>query len=409
MPGRRISILSLHYSPDATGIAPYAGAFATGLSAQGHQVTAHVAHPFYPEWKIRNGYGQWKTIEELDGVAVRRYRHYVPNPPRGLRRLLSEISFGARLFFSKLDKKSVVFAVSPALFATAAVALRLRLTPRRPPLVVWVQDLYTLGLAETGEGSGLASTVMKFVEKQTLRAADRVVVIHPRFGEYVENELGIKPDRITIVRNWTHLKSGEEIAKEDARKALGWTVDTVLAIHTGNMGVKQGLENIVEAARLADAQKANIKFLLVGDGGERARLAELAEGVERIEFVGQLNDAAYRLALAAADSLIVNELPGVAAMAVPSKLTSYFDAGRPVIAATDLGGITAGEVRDANAGVVVSAGDPEALLAAALRLSDDPRLAAAYGSAGRSYRTAVLSQDAAIAAFEQIAQEMAEG
>src|SRR5438874_729429 len=110
MPGHRVSLLSLHYPPDVTGIAPYAGALAVGLSARAHRVTAYVAHPFYPEWRIRPGYGQWRSTEVIGGVTVHRLRHFVPRPPRGLRRLWSELSFGLRLLFNRLSSDSVVVA-----------------------------------------------------------------------------------------------------------------------------------------------------------------------------------------------------------------------------------------------------------------------------------------------------------
>jgi colanic acid biosynthesis glycosyl transferase WcaI len=407
MRAHRVSILSLHYPPDATGIAPYAGALAAGLSARAHRVTAYVAHPFYPEWAIRPGYGQWKSTANIDGVTVHRLRHYVPRPPRGVGRLLSELSLGMRLLFSKLGSDSVVVAISPALFATAIAVLRIRLTPARPSVVIWVQDIYTLGMEETKEGGGLSIRITKIVEKRVLRAADTVIAIHPRFADYLVEDLGVERDRIVVIRNWTHLKPTASISHLDARVALGWPPDVALAVHTGNMGAKQGLENVVEAARLADERGAPIKFILVGDGGERHRLEQLARGVDRIEFVDPLDDADYRCALAAADCLVVNELPGVATMAVPSKLTSYFDAARPIVAATDANGITAGEIEQAGAGVVVPAGDPEALLAAALELSSDSEQAAAYGAAGRSFRAKVLDADVAIDAFEQVLGDVA--
>jgi glycosyltransferase involved in cell wall biosynthesis len=172
------------------------------------------------------------------------------------------------------------------------------------------------------------------------------------------------------------------------------------------MGTKQGLENVVEAARLADERRVPVKFILVGDGGERPRLVEMARGIERIQFVDPLNDADYRCALAAADCLLVNELPGVATMAVPSKLTSYFDATRPILAATDPKGIAAGEVEHAAAGVVVPAGDPHALLEMAIRLSENTEKAAMYGSSGRQYRMEVLDSVVAIDAFEQVICEV---
>ena len=402
-----MSILSLHYPPDATGVAPYAGALAAGLSARGYRVTAYVAHPFYPEWKIRPGYGQWKSTETIDGVTVHRLWHYVPRPPRGLRRLLSELSLGLRFLFSRLSSDSVVVAVSPALFATALAVIRIRLTPSRPRLVVWVQDIYTLGMVETKEGGGFSTIITRFVERFVLRASDRVVAIHPTFANYLIQNLGIKAERVAVIRNWTHLRPSPAMSQRDARAALGWPNDVYLAVHTGNMGAKQGLENVVEAARLADERRAAIKFVLVGDGGERARLEQLAQRIDRIEFVDPLNDADYRCALAAADCLLVNELPGVATMAVPSKLTSYFDAMRPILAATDPKGIAAGEVEQAAAGVVVPAGDPYALLAMAIQLSEDREKAAMYGSSGRRYRMEVLDSHVAITAFEQVICEVA--
>ena len=391
-----ISIFSINYPPEPTGIAPYTGALAAGMHRLGYQVTAHVSHPHYPQWAISEGYGQWTLNDRIDGVALHRRLHYVPYPPNGIRRLLSELSFGARLIFTRWDPTRAVIVVSPALFSSALVVLRTRLTRRRSPLVVWVQDFYTLGMEETGEGGGFAGRVTKWVEEHTLRAADRVVVIHPRFERYAVEELGVKAQNVLVVRNWAHLPESEPIEAAAAKFALGWPTDVSLAVHTGNMGVKQGLENIVDAARVADEQGAPVHFMLVGDGGERQKLMERARGISRLTFVDPLGDAEYGLALAAADVLLVNEKPGVAAMAVPSKLTSYFHAGRPVIAATDPDGICAEEVEASGAGIVVAAGEPTTLLEAILKMSADTEAAARFGVKGRRYREAVLDERVAI-------------
>jgi colanic acid biosynthesis glycosyl transferase WcaI len=404
-----VAILGLNYPPEPTGIAPYTGALAAGLQRLGYQVTAHVAHPHYPEWKIYQKYGQWTRSERLEGVAVSRRLHYVPRSPRGVRRLLSELSFGARLAFARWRRPRVVIAVSPSLFSTALAVLRLRLTPRRPPLLVWVQDIYTLGLAETGEGSGLVQRITRWVESHMLRAADRVVVIHQRFADFLTQELGVSAAKVVVVRNWTHLPPSEPVDGTEAKLALGWPGDVTLAVHTGNMGAKQGLENIVDAARVADERGAPVHFLLVGDGGERCALESRARGISRLTFIAPLDDAKYRLALAAADVLIVNEKPGVSAMAVPSKLTSYFDAGRPVIAATDLDGITASEIAASGAGVVVPAGEPGSLLDAVIRVSADAETSARFSSNGRRYRETVLDERAAIEHWVSLVKSVVAG
>lgn len=397
-----VSLLSLHYPPEPTGNAPYIGALARGLASRDLAINAHVAHPHYPEWAIRAGYGKWTDMRSADGVMVVRRRHYVPRPPRGMRRLVSELTFGTRLFFGRWGRPDAVIAASPALFATAIAALRVRLSLRRPALIVWVQDLYSLGLRETGEGGRLTARVTRWVESAVVKAADRVVAIHPRFAEYIVNELKADRSSVQVIRNWTHVAPPTEIDPTSCRDRLGWPRDAALVVHTGNMGAKQGLENVIEAARLADERQSIVRFILVGEGGERAALEARAAGIERVDFVDPLDENDYILALAAADILLVQERAGVASMAVPSKLTSYFNAGRPIIAATDPTGITASEIAASAAGVVVPPTDPVALLAAAEALHLDTTARDQFSKAGRLYREAVLSEETALSAFEHL-------
>jgi glycosyltransferase involved in cell wall biosynthesis len=391
-----ISIFGLNFPPEPTGTAPYTGALASGLRRLGYAVTAHAGHPHYPEWRVYRGYGQWNRDDRIDGVAVRRRLHYVPHHPHGIRRLVSELTFGLRVTFTHWDVSRAIVVVSPAMFSSAMVVLRALLTPRRPPVVVWVQDIYALGMSETKEGISLAAKLTSWVEGHVMRAADRVVVIHPRFARYAVDVLGVKPENLVVVRNWDHLPAAAPVDSTSAKWELGWPTDATLVVHTGNMGVKQGLENVVDAARLADERHAPVHFVLVGDGCQREKLMARARGISRLTFVDTLSDDDYHLALSAADVLLVNEMTGVAAMAVPSKLTSYFHAGRPVIAATDPEGICAEEVATSGAGIVVAAGQPDTLLDTVLALSADPVAAEELGANGRRYRMAALDERVAI-------------
>ncbi len=401
-----VCMFALNYPPEPTGVALYTGALATGLAAAGYQVTAHVAHPHYPEWRIHEGYGQWSAKDSVDGVTIVRRQHYVPQPPRGVRRLLSEITFGIRLLFSRWGSPDVIISLSPPLFATGMALMRRRLTRHRPRVIVWVQDIYSLGLAETGEGGQRVRQVMRWVESRTLRAADQVVVLHQRFADFVTHELGVDASKVVVMRNWTILEPSEPIDPEAAKASLGWPDNVTLAVHTGNIGAKQGLENVVDAARLADGRDAPVHFILVGEGSERRMLEDYGRGISRLSWIDPLGEEEYQLALRAADVLIVNEKPGVSAMAMPCKLTSYFDAGRPVVAATDLDGITASEISLSQAGVVVSAGDAPALLDAVLTLRDDPETAARYGRNGLEHRNAVLDERSAIQRWTELIGEV---
>ena len=398
----RVLVLGLNYPPERTGISPYTGSMARGLARRGFITRVLTSHPHYPDWKVQSGYGQWSRSEQIDRVDVTRLKHYVPRRPRSARRALSEASFGARLAAHDWASPDAIVVVSPALISSLISAVRAKFTHRKTPLVVWVQDLYTLGMTETGQAGSFSVRVMSALEGWLLRTADRVVVIHDRFARRIAEDFGVPADRIEVVRNWTHLAPAPEVDTQTARAALGWTPGEVIVLHAGNMGVKQGLENVVAAAQIAEERGIPVRFVLLGHGSERDRLKQLGQGLTTLEFLSPLNDADFFAALASADSLLVNELPGVSEMAVPSKLTSYFSAGRPVVAATDVSGITAEEVRTADAGVVVPAGDPEALLEAVTTLAADPGHAEHLGKNGRLYRKTVLDEESAINTFTEM-------
>jgi colanic acid biosynthesis glycosyl transferase WcaI len=377
------------------------------MSERGLSVHVVTAHPHYPEWEFRAGYGQWMRRETLGRVSVTRLRHYLPSKALGVRRLLSEISFGVRTFFARWHNPDVVVLVSPALFASAVAIVRARLSPRKPAIVVWVQDLYSLGITETGAGGGAVASFIAWVESKTLRSATRVVVIHARFAAYVAEKLGVDSERIEIVRNWSHLKPSPIPNIAAVRARHGWRANETVILHAGAMGTKQGLENVVDAARLADAQDLPLRFVLLGNGSQRKMLEEYADGVTRLDFLDSLDDAAFQDALGSADVLLVNEKPGVSEMAVPSKLTSYFSTGRPVLAATDPSGVTAGEVTAADGGLVVRSGEPQTLVDGCLQLRSDPQRAADLGLNGQRYRQEVLAEEAALTQYAEILTSLA--
>ena len=143
------------------------------------------------------------------------------------------------------------------------------------------------------------------------------------------------------------------------RRRLGWAEDDVVALHSGNMGLKQGLKYLVAAARLASAP---VRVVLMGDGSQRAALEGLGAGVERLSFLPPSDSADFPDVLASADVLVVNERATAVDMSLPSKLTSYFSVGRPVVAAVPAGGGTAAEVDRSCGGVLVPPEEPVALL-----------------------------------------------
>ncbi|MGX5714867.1 glycosyltransferase [Arthrobacter sp. MAHUQ-56] len=403
----KILILGLNYAPEPTGNAPYTTSLAEGLAAAGHDVHVITGYPHYPEWSVREGYSGWKREEVINGVRVLRLRHYVPKRPTGMSRLHMELSFGVRLVFSRWQKPDVVLVVSPALFSSALAILRVRLARKRPAVGIWIQDLYSKGIVETGTAGGFLSHLATKVESEILRATDGVAAIHERFKRHMVKSLHVPAAQVEVIRNWTHLPDSPTNGVREMRIRLGWEDSDIVVLHAGNMGKKQGLENVVEAARIADGKGSRVRFVLLGDGNQRSRLQALAEGVERISFVDPLPDLEFQRALAAADALLVNELPGVKDMAVPSKLTSYFNAGVPVIAATDRESVTAYEIESSGGGVRVDPGLPNALVEAAEALSADPSIGAKMAENALRFRYETLSETVAVAHYNDFIASLA--
>ena len=403
----RITILGINYAPEPTGNAPYTASLAEGLAAAGHSVSVITGYPHYPEWDLKEGYSGWTRSETINGVSIKRLRHYVPRTPNAASRLHMELSFGLRLVLARWHRPDVVLVVSPALFSSAMAILRIRSFPNRPAVGLWVQDLYSRGVVETGAGAGKLGALASKIESRILRSADGVVAIHDRFKSHMVRSLRVPPSNVRVIRNWTHLPVSPSSGVPEMRSKLGWRTEDIVVLHAGNMGKKQGLENVVAAAKLAQKQKSPVRFVLMGDGNQRRSLEAMAVGVDNLEFVDPLPGSEFMLALAAADILLVNELPDVKDMAVPSKLTSYFNAGVPVIAATGSESVTAMEISASKGGIRVDAADPQALLVAAETLGRDKKAAHELAECGLRFRYETLSEEAALGHYDDFVSSLA--
>jgi glycosyltransferase involved in cell wall biosynthesis len=410
MAGRpvRVAIFGINYAPEPTGIAPYTTGLAIGLAERGHDVAVLTGFPHYPQWKRAENSSAFRSDEQMDGVHVRRFSHSVPRKLSWIGRAAMEVTFGLQLLTTRWGRPDVVVFVTPPLLAVAMATVRARMTWRRPAIGIVVHDLYSRGVTETGAASGLSARAVHMVESPAVRLADGVAVIHPGFAADLTEHLGVDARRIREIRNWSHIDPPNPLDTTAFRDAHRWRADDVVVLHAGNMGYKQGLENVVAAADLASHSNSRARFVLLGDGNQRASLQAAGAGVRALEFLPPVSEEEFPAALGAADVLLVNERPGVAQMSLPSKLTSYFSAGKPILAATGEAGFTAQEIMASAAGIRVPADRPDLLLAEALRLGTDRALAAQLGDAGRRYSAALLSAATALDRYEEWIAELAE-
>ncbi len=395
----RIIISTIHYWPEQIGIAPYATGLSEHLVQGGATVDVLTAMPFYPEWQVHPSYqGRLRQRETVHGVDIHRTRSYVPGNQSALQRALFESSF---LFSGHnivtLQRPDLVIGIVPALSGgvlAAAAARRFRV-----PYGLIFQDLSSPAALQSGiRGGGAVAGLTQSIEARLACNAAAVAIIAEGFRPYLQ-KIGVDGRRIHRIRNWVHIGQPTHTRKE-ARAALGIPDDAFVCLHAGNMGLKQGLENIIDAARLASRQHPQLLFVLMGGGNQRNHLQQMATDLLNVRFLPAQSEELFPNTLIAADVLLVNQRPSVTDMALPGKLTSYFASGRPVVAAVNMASETAAELAFADAGVVVQAGHPETLLEAILQLRAAPDEAQAIGQRGRVFAQAYLTEERALAGLE---------
>ncbi|KUG61054.1 hypothetical protein AVL61_07760 [Kocuria rosea subsp. polaris] len=402
----RLTIIGLNLAPEPTGNAPYTSSLATELADRGWTVKVIAGFPHYPQWQVFDGYTGTYRRESLGKAEVLRLRHYVPRRPRFLNRLLMELHFGFQVARTDWGEPDVVLFVSQALFSSGIARLTMPWRRPRTRTAIWVQDIYTRTFEEAHASASGFAVPMRWLEGRILARMDKTIVIHERFQRYVCDRFKLPLDNVEVIRNWSHIIPSHDLDRATIRQQFGWRDDEIVVLHAGNMGVKQYLDNVVEAARLAVQNAPNVRFVLLGGGNQRHHLEDLGKEVANLQFIDPLPDDQYASALAAADILLVNEKPGMREMSVPSKLTSYFVTGRPVLAAVESDGATADEVQASKAGVVVPSGDPMGLLRSAEIMGADCRAASELGAKGPLYAIERLSTEAAVRHWDSVLRDL---
>lgn len=395
----RVLILALNHAPEPIGAAVYTTGLARELAARGHAVEVVCAEPYYPAWRIFEDYrNRWRSDVE-DGVRVTRCPLYVPAEPSGARRILHHLSFAAAALVPTLARAvrmrpDVVFTVAPSLLAAPVAWLAARATGAKAWL--HVQDFEVGAALATGllDTRSRAARLASAVERAIMRRFDALSTISPAM---VARAAGIvPPERIREFRNWADLDPAAA-PPGDFRGEWGLGGRTV-ALYSGNLANKQGVEIIPEAARLL-ATRDDIVFLVCGDGSARTSFEAAARTLPNIVLKPLQPKQELARLLATADIHLLPQRADAADLVLPSKLTNMLASGRAsVVTAAPRTGLFA-EVE--GCGLLTPPGDAAAFAAAIARLADDTALRDGY--AGEACRRAAVRWDrrAIIDGFER--------
>lgn len=382
----KILIYSANYAPEPTGIGKYSGEMAEWLAAKGHEVRVVAAPPYYPNWKVADGY-QWPPYrrELLNGVDVWRAPLWVPSQPGGVKRVLHLLSFAISsapvMLRQAFWSPDVVLTVAPAM----ACAPMGWLTARLCGATAWlhVQDFevdvaFQMNLLK---GRCLKSLAL-WLERSVLRRFDKVSSISSKMVEKLRHK-GLDGDAIELFPNWVDTAGVNPLQHPSSYRAqLGIRNDQTVALFSGTWGSKQNLLSIPAVARLLK-HRQDIVFVICGDGVMRAELEAACAGLDNVHLLPLQPKERLCDLLGMADVHLLTQSAEAEDLVLPSKLTGMLSSGRPVVATcrtgTELGQVVS------HCGLVVAPDCIPSLVDAVVSLADDPARRRELGGFARSY------------------------
>lgn len=400
-----VLLLNQAFYPDIVSTAQMSRDLADELVRRGHKVTAVAS---------RSIYGSKGAVlpkaETVDGIEIRRVGAS----------LFGKSGYAARItdfaLFYLLAAGKVLTGPRPDVvvsFTTppfiGAVGLLTRLL-RGSRAVYWVMDLYPdLPVAcDVMKPDAPTTAFFERLNRMILRRSDVDVVLGRCMRERVIGK-GTPAERVREIPVWADTSGIQGIARDASPYRKEWGLgDAFTVMYSGNFGIGHETGTICRAM-LALRDRKDIRFVFVGGGKRR-------EEVEAFIKDNQLASAAWheyvpreRLgeSLAAADVHLISLKEGVEGIMVPSKLFGNMASARPSIFIGHPGSEIARVLEETRSGLCVREGDDAGLVAAILRLKDDPGLAADMGPRARRAMYGRFDRDTAAGQFVDLLESLA--
>jgi len=303
----------------------------------------------------------------------------------GWRRMLKFYHFArlATYVGKKLGKPDVVFAThTPLTIGLAGIALSRHF---KVPFVFEVRDLWPEALVNLG---GLKNPLviwhLRRMAGKIYSQAKHIVALSPGIKEGIIRA-GVEASQVTVIPNGSDL----DLFRPDldgsiwrSRLGLG---DRFTAVYFGAMGLANGLEYVIEAARiLQQRRKDHIVLVLVGDGGKRPELEKMAQEYKLTNVIFNASVPKTELArlVAGCDVCMVIFRAAKENTWSPNKMFDALAAGKPVL--INVPGWLGETIENNKCGRYLDPFRPEVLADALEELAANPQLCREMGKNARA-------------------------
>lgn len=282
-------------------------------------------------------------------------------------RLANGLSFAVSSVCSlrKAGKIDIVLTTAPPALISMAGWVMAKIKHAR--LVYDVRDIWPDVALEMGEfaENSIYYKVFRFIRDFMLRHADLVTAVSDgkvrRLKEYAPQK------RIVKIPNGFDVRFLENQLNEELYQKIKGN-GRFTCVYTGNLGLAQGLKQLLDIARRAKEKGLDADFLLYGSGAEEQELRACvrAHQLDHVFFGGRLSNQDIYTVLKAADISFVPLVNGNLKDSIPTKIYEALGTGCPVLLAAE--GDAASVLKESELGIAVCPGRPEELWDAYLQL-----------------------------------------
>jgi putative colanic acid biosynthesis glycosyltransferase WcaI len=386
--GVRICFFNRSYWPDLGATGQLLTELAEDLVRDyGYAVSVVAGLPLLNRQATRSLVRAWLPVrrEAHHGVQIVRAAGTTFPPRRFAGRVSNYLSYflSACLAGLTVPRPDVVVALTdPPIIGLAAL-----LTARRwgARLVFWCQDVFpeVTWLLEDFQHATV-NRLLEHINRRLVRQADRVVALGDTMRQRLIVGKGAEPQKVEVIHNWADCEAIVPGAKDNAFARAHGLAERFVVMHSGNMGLSQHLDTLLDAASLLRPY-ADLVVALVGDGTTRPVLEARAraQGLSNVRFLPYQPRESLRESFASADVFVIALKRGLAGYIVPSKLYGILAAGRPYVAAVEDACEVAAMTTQSDCGLLAEPGDPKDLAEQILTLYHDRPLAQRLGAHAR--------------------------
>lgn len=275
------------------------------------------------------------------------------------------------------------------------------------PFVFWVQDLIGDAMRRIlterfGPAGSWLGDIYRRRERRMIQGSAAVVVISQAFADRLA-EMEVDEDRVHVEPNWAPLHELPLLNKDNPWSKENGLNTSFNFLYSGSLGLKHDPSVLLDLAQTLKADD-HARVIVVSEGLGASWLARESGrlGLTKMTLLPFESMERFPEVLATADVLLALLESDAGDYSVPSKVLSYFCAGRPMLLAMPDANLAARWVIESGAGEVVPPGDGEAFVQRALALRKDPSGREAMGRAGRAFAESRFDLDAVAERFEGI-------